>query len=213
MDSDDDFDREYKILLVEDDLLDAQLVCRHLEPMRRPRFQVEVASTLREACERLVHASFDTVLLDLHLPDSVGLETVDDLKTVWSSGPIIVLTGLDEDCLGVDAIRHGVQDYLSKDGLSANLLSRAIRYAVERSSMDYWLQASKQSQDYLLIDFCDKLREPLSKLLYAASDLYEKGPLPPQAAAPVETVKDCAIHLTELIDQAARRQLNEASSS
>ena len=122
-----DSERDYNILVVEDDLVDVELVRRQLGQLRRPRFKVENAQYLKDAMEMLEQESFDAVLLDLNLPDSCSLESVHQVKAAWSSGPVIVLTGLDEECLGIDAIRHGAEDYLSKDGLSAALLSCSLR--------------------------------------------------------------------------------------
>ncbi len=162
---------QYKILLIEDDLVDVELVSRLLGQIRSPRFVVENAQYLKQAVRQLAEGAFDAVLLDLNLPDSCGLDSIDHVLSVWESGPIIVLTGVDEDCLGIDAMRHGAQDYLVKEGLSANLLSRAIRYAVERHYLVNYLETMKQANEQQLPDFCHTLRDPLSQMLAAASDL------------------------------------------
>ena len=164
-------DSPYNVLLIEDDLVDVELVTRYLGQSRNPRFVVETAQYFQQAVELLAVGTFDAVLLDLNLPDSCGLDSIDLVMSAWESGPIIVLTGVEEDCLGIDAMRHGAQDYLVKEGLSANLLTRSIRYAVERHYLISYLDSMKKANEQLLPEFCEELRYPLSEMLTAASDL------------------------------------------
>ena len=109
-------DSPYNVLLIEDDLVDVELVTRYLGQSRNPRFVVESAQYFQQAVELLAVGTFDAVLLDLNLPDSCGLDSIDLVMSAWGSGPIIILTGVEEDCLGIDAMRHGAQDYLVKEG-------------------------------------------------------------------------------------------------
>lgn len=200
----DDSETQFKVLLVEDDLVDVELVRRQLGQIRRPQFILDSVQYLNDAVERLATESFDAVLLDLNLPDSCSLEAVDELKTVWQSGPVIVLTGLDEECLGIDAIRHGAADYLAKDGLSANLLSRAISYAVERHRMEYWMKATGKSKDSFLSEVCNGLRESLSELLIATSVLVGSDEsLEPDELEQVEKIMLCGKRMAKLIDEAS----------
>ena len=198
-----DSERQYSVLVVEDDLVDVELVRRQLGQILRPRFRVENAPYLKDALDMLAQDSFDVVLLDLNLPDSCSLESVHEVKSAWSSGPVIVLTGLDEECLGIDAIRHGAEDYLGKDGLSAALLSRAITYAVERHRMAYWLKATGESKDDYLADVCEKLREGLSELLLATSDLVGSDEsLDPGELEQVNKIMSCGKRMSQLINDA-----------
>ena len=193
-----------RILLVEDDSEDRLIVHNYLERACSTRFIIEDATRLQEALEKLSAEQFDIVLLDLHLPDCSGLDTVDFLKSRWNSGPIIVLTGLDDELTGVDAVRHGAQDYLSKDTLSPALLSRTVRYAIERHKFTYLMDASKQSQDKILAEFCNTLREPISELLNAASNLCEKtGALGSAAEHEVEIMSSSASRLLTLLNNAS----------
>ena len=82
--------------------------------------------------ERLKGARFDAVLLDLSLPDGHGVETVTRVHEAAPSQPIVVLTGLDDDEVAIQAVRTGAQDYLIKGQIDGPLLVRAIRYAIER---------------------------------------------------------------------------------
>ncbi|MEM8944384.1 MAG: response regulator [Planctomycetota bacterium] len=199
-----DDDQLYRVLLVEDDVLDVEIVRRHLGQVRRPRYEIVVAKYLSEALRLLASEEFKAVLLDLNLPDCCSMESVDQLKEAWTAGPIIVLTGLDEECHGVDAIRHGASDYLAKDGLSATLLSRTISHSVERHRMAYWIKATGESKDDYLEEVCNGLRETLSDLLLATSDLVGNDEaLDDREYQQVQKIIGYGKRMSELIDDAA----------
>src|SRR5206468_3538445 len=87
---------------------------------------------LEEALKHLEQTGFDVVLLDLSLPDSNGLETVVKLAQLAPTMPIVVLTGLADENVGLEAVRKGAQDYLIKGQFDGNLLSRVMRHSRER---------------------------------------------------------------------------------
>jgi len=127
-----------RILLVEDDPVDARLVRRGLAPgADGERWLIHNASTLREALEHMAKRDVDIVLLDLHLPDADGLEAIEEM-IAWTREhelpvPLVVLTGSSEREMAVAALRCGAQDYIVKDELRAySLLERVLRYALER---------------------------------------------------------------------------------
>jgi len=124
-----------RILLVEDNDLDAVSVRRFLAQAGRDEFVVIRATTLKEALELLSGDEFDVVLLDLNLPDSVGIDTFKALDSQDSRRPIVILTGEEDEALGVTAVRLGAQDYLGKGFLGPQSLARAIRYARERHQL------------------------------------------------------------------------------
>jgi FixJ family two-component response regulator len=78
----------------------------------------------------------EVVLLDLGLPDSQGLETLRKVYAQVSEMPIVVLTGLNDEMVGVQAINEGAQDYLIKGQVDTQLLRRTIRYAIERKQAE-----------------------------------------------------------------------------
>ncbi|WP_299439797.1 EAL domain-containing protein [uncultured Rhodospira sp.] len=121
-----------KVLVVEDNTAYASLVAALLREDGRDVFEVISATTLAEARERLARESYQAIVLDLLLPDSSDLATLDGIVEVAPTVPVIVLTGTDDEETAVAAVRHGAQDYLSKDGLSAESLRRAINYAMVR---------------------------------------------------------------------------------
>ena len=91
--------------------------------------QLECADQLSVGLERLADDEIDIVLLDLTLPDSHDLDTFITIHTQVPQVPIVVLTGLEDEKLAVDAVREGAQDYLVKGQLNSNLLKRSILYA------------------------------------------------------------------------------------
>ncbi len=95
-------------------------------------FRLAWAATLAQGIEKLVRGGFDVVLLDLSLPDSAGLETFRRLRGANSSIPVVILTGSEDEELGLQAVREGAQDYLIKGTMSVRVLARVLKYAIER---------------------------------------------------------------------------------
>ena len=129
-------DAPFRILLVEDNAADARLLEENLADAASGRFEIARAERLADALHRLDAEPFDALLLDLSLPDSHGLETVERVRAAASGLPIIVLTSLDDEVLGAQAVRLGAQDYLVKGQADGRLLTRALRYAVERQRIE-----------------------------------------------------------------------------
>jgi diguanylate cyclase (GGDEF)-like protein len=94
-------------------------------------------------------SSFDVVLLDLGLPDSQGMETVERMVTAAPEIPIVVLTGINDPELGVEAVQRGAQDYLPKGHFDSHLMIRAIRYAIERHRIKEELHRSNEELSLL----------------------------------------------------------------
>jgi len=122
------------VLLVEDDAGYTALVQAVLEAEWPDQLRLTVCATVGQAETRLAQseAEIDCVVLDLRLPDSDGLDALHRLVSVAPEIPIVILSGVGDEGVAVDAVREGAQDFLIKthaDGLS---ISRAIRYAIER---------------------------------------------------------------------------------
>lgn len=136
-----------RVLLVEDDIGDADLICELLELIDSTHFQVTHSRRLKDALQHLSQESSDVVLLDLSLPDSHGLVTVSQVYTQVPTTPIVILSGLEDESLAIEALQKGAQDYLVKGHVDSNLLFRAIRYAIERTKIRQLLnQKEKQLQ-------------------------------------------------------------------
>lgn len=116
-----------KILLVEDKTSEWLLEINNGES------EIVEVKFLEEAVKELSDRSFDLVLLDLFLPDSKGLITLSRLRSVTSEISIIVLAGLKDENVALEALQLGAQDYLIKEQITPELLKRSIRYAMELS--------------------------------------------------------------------------------
>lgn len=121
-----------KVLSVEDNPELATLMQKVLPQDKTNTFELEVVDCLSRGLERLSEGRFDILLLDLNLPDSQGLDTFIRVHTQVTQIPIIVLTGLENETLAMEALRMGAQDYLVKGQFDIVLLTRFIRYAIER---------------------------------------------------------------------------------
>jgi len=123
---------DLRLLLVEDNPGDAVLVREMLRIALDHRVELVHVESLSEACEQVVEVEAACVLLDLSLPDAVGLEAVTQMQAAAPDIPIVVLTGLDDETLALNAVQHGAQDYLIKGRVDEVLIVRSIRYAIER---------------------------------------------------------------------------------
>ncbi len=123
-----------RLLVVEDDAQDRALLMTLTRPRAGEwqRSNLTFAGTLAEAQQLLTTQTFDVALVDLALPDSFGLETLERLLSSNRDVPILVLTGDDSTELAERALARGAQDYLPKGRLDRATLDRALRYAIQR---------------------------------------------------------------------------------
>lgn len=121
-----------RVLLVEDNRLDAVVVTRLMEQSSQESFVIEQADCLMAGAARLERGDIDVVLLDLNLPDSAGLDTLSSLLARVPHVPVVVLTRLADVDTSREALRRGAEDYLFKDDLTAELVRRTLRHSVER---------------------------------------------------------------------------------
>ena len=135
------------LLIVEDDPDDIYLIKELLRDESK-RYTFSTCASLAECFEELEQHKYDLVLLDLGLPDSSGLATLDSLVAQQTFVPIVVLTGVSDENLGEQAIQQGAEDYLPKRIISRELLTRAISYAIERHRLVSELR-TKAEQDPL----------------------------------------------------------------
>ena len=127
---------QIKILLVEDNPGDARLVKEAINDSENPSlYELDQCERLSEAFTKIEQKKYDVLLLDLSLPDSVGIDTFNKLFARNRELPIIVLTGFDDETLAFDSIRDGAQNYLIKGKITSNLLVKSIEYALERAKL------------------------------------------------------------------------------
>lgn len=121
------------LVLIEDDAGDALLVTDMLESVA-PDVRVTTFRTLADAIDGWP-ARVECVLLDLGLPDAVGLSALRKLRGAVPDVPVVVLTGRVDDATGAEALAEGAQDYLVKGQVDGRALERSVRYAVERGKL------------------------------------------------------------------------------
>lgn len=124
-----------RILLVEDNMDDAALFRASLSMTTEHPAVVDQANTLGSAFEALGRGRYDVVVQDLNLPDTQGLDGFQELRRLFPTMPVVVLTGTADRDLGLQAVRAGAQDFLVKGTFNSELLARALRYAIERKAL------------------------------------------------------------------------------
>jgi two-component system cell cycle response regulator len=121
-----------KVLLIEDNPGDARLIREVLSDTDNQNIALKWVDQLETGIELITKDGFDVVLLDLSLPDSHGMETIISFREQAPAIPIVVLTGLDDEKVAINAVQHGAQDYLIKGQVNSSVIMRSMRYAIER---------------------------------------------------------------------------------
>ena len=122
-----------RILLIEDNPDDVFFLRMVLRKIDGTVFHLDPAETLALGLKRLAAGNIDIILLDLTLPDSIGLDTFLVVKAQCGGVPVIVLSGIDDEGIAVNAVHSGAEDYLVKGRVDSQLITRAIIYAIERT--------------------------------------------------------------------------------
>lgn len=124
--------RPIRVLLIEDNPGDGRLIQEFLGEGKDVQFDLTLVDRLSTGLTRLQRGSVDIVLLDLLLPDSQGLETFRQVRAHAPDVPVVILSGVEDDAVAIQAVREGAQDYLVKGNVKAHSLVRVIRYTIER---------------------------------------------------------------------------------
>ena len=155
-----------KVLLIEDSVF----ATRHTQKMlaeangSQINTQLECADQLSTGLKRLAEGEIDIVLLDLTLPDSNDLDTFTSVHVQAPEIPIVVLTGLEDETLAIEAVHKGAQDYLVKGQLDSNLLKRSILYAIERKQVQEELRKSREHLEELVEERTSQLKKTNEQL-------------------------------------------------
>ncbi len=121
-----------RVLLVEDQDSEATLVIRLLAHASHQAIKVAHANSIENAIKLFGSHDFDVCLLDLGLPDGKGIDSLHQISALDARLPIVVLTGNDDEELGLTAIETGAQDFVAKDAISGQLLVRSLRFSIAR---------------------------------------------------------------------------------
>jgi DNA-binding response OmpR family regulator len=135
-----------RVLLIEDDSDDILFIKEEFSKIQNTTFFLHSVGTLRAGLAYLAEQAVDVLLLDLNLPDSIGLNTLVDVKKVFPDLAIIVLTSADDETSAIELVHQGAQDYLVKGLEAQHLLVRSIRYAIERQGLLLELDETRQRE-------------------------------------------------------------------
>ncbi|WP_176525226.1 ATP-binding protein [Caenispirillum bisanense] len=197
------------ILLVEDNPADARFVQLMLAEGTTARYVVTEASSLAAARAHLAAHVPDVVLLDMHLPDSRGMPTVEAVVALCPETPVVVLTGLDDEEIGMEAIRAGAQDFLVKGFTDGTLVRRVIAHAIERRRIGVELEhahaelaRSNAEKDRFFSIIAHDLKSPFNALLGFSEVLLARAPaMPPQQVLEyVQIIHDSGKAAYELLE-------------
>ncbi len=139
-------DSPIRILIVEDDPDNAYLTAHTLQ--QEGGFVYDVVDTLAGARRRLADENIDVVLLDLNLPDSSGLDSLDAVLRMAPDMTVVIFTGLIDEELALKALNIGAEDYLLKGRLEIGALTRTLRHAFERRRIQNAFSASEGHFDF-----------------------------------------------------------------
>jgi PAS domain S-box-containing protein len=133
-----------KVLLFEDNPGDARLILEMLKESNTDQFELTQVECFEEGLRHLSKESFNVLLLDLGLPDTSGIETLLKAQAVAPGVPIVIMTGLSDELLAIKAMQMGAQDYLVKGQVEGNLVTRSVRYAIERKKAEKALRENEK---------------------------------------------------------------------
>lgn len=156
-----------KILLIEDNPVTIQVIRDMLSGVDPDAFILECSLRLETGIESLSATNPDVILLDLNLPDTTGLNTLLVLVEHAPTYPIVVLTAIDDEKIGLESVKHGAQDYLIKGEVTKELLARSMAYAIERKHMEEELRQAHERFQVLL-------KERTAELSRTNQDLQEE---------------------------------------
>jgi diguanylate cyclase (GGDEF)-like protein/PAS domain S-box-containing protein len=141
--------KEINILLIEDNQDEVELILGFLNSVQLFSYNLLHRDSLADGIQALNEdcqngSDIDVVLLDLHLPDSRGMETFIRVNKTVPHIPIVLMTNLEDETIAHKTVRDGAQDYLLKSKLDGNMLCRSIRYAIERKHSEEALRESQE---------------------------------------------------------------------
>ncbi len=164
-----------KVLLIEDNPADGRLISEMFKDISKPKYELINFTTLKDGLDYLEWDYADILLIDLSLPDSSGFETFKKAHELHPRLPIVILSGLNDEELAINAVKYGAQDYLMKGDINNRLLSRALNYAIERKNSEKELIENQNELINLIKDYTEELKKRgVNKIDGAGQKLEEK---------------------------------------
>lgn len=171
-------------------------------------FEVTPVTSLTEAMAVASRVPFDVALIELNLPDSGGLNTLNELRRTAPKLPIVILTRLADENVAAVAIQRGAQEYIIKDAVNFQVLSRAVRHARERKAAEIALQearvqaeAANLAKSEFLAQMSHEIRTPLTAVLGYADNIAEGDLTHEEAIEAGQVIRRNAAHLLEVINE------------
>ena len=195
-----------QVLLVEDNAGDALLLQEMLREPSSYSTELTQCSNLADALDHLATPRSNIVLLDLGLPDAVGIAAVRQVRAAAARIALVVLTGLDDDTVAMQALTEGAQDYLIKGQTGSYALLRAMRHAIERQRMQVETDEIRKLQQHIRNEFVSmvshELRTPLTSIRGALGliNAGALGELPEKAKAMVRIAHQNSERLVRIIN-------------
>jgi len=133
-----------RLLLIDDDDAHSKIFQEMLINADGGPFQNDTVGTLARGCERLKQKDIWAIFANLSLPDSQGLNTLDNIQKAAHGVPILVLAGAEEQAIATEALRRGAKDYLLEDHIDAYSFARALRNMMERETAEEGMFTEKE---------------------------------------------------------------------
>ena len=202
-----------QVLIIEDNTADADLVGILLAEADPAGYDCRHVPTLGEGVAALRESAFDVVLLDLGLPDSQGLPTLERLLAAGTGLPVVIMSGDTDEETALQAVRGAAQDYLVKGDFGPRTLTRTLRYAIERKRLTDRLEAALEDNRMLIREVYHRTRNNLS-LVASLLNLQADQVHDPRDAELFKDVRGRVITLSSIHEQLSRSSsLREVDAS
>ncbi len=191
------------VLLIDSDEADHELIGKFLKEAREP-FELTTVKHLEDLPES--DEGIDVILLNLWLEKTSGMETFEIVKKQLEKSPIIIMTDQNDMELALKTVQYGAQDYILKQFINANMLSRVLRYGLERHKFMTDLEQARlqqlQMKDQFLSHVSHELRTPLTSIYQFITILLDglAGDLNPEQKEYLEISLQNIVQLKTMID-------------
>jgi PleD family two-component response regulator len=139
---------QHIFLMAEDNPADEEIVREMLSQAFGDEYSIVCVDKFSKIAEALTENKFEVLILDMGLPDQSGINNVKEIGDKYPDLPIVVLTGQDDLSLAAGALQLGAQDYLSKNHITPEVLSRSLYYAQERKQIEKRLKAALEDSAF-----------------------------------------------------------------